>query len=144
MIKNKESLVKQFRSDDPSTYLSNEDQQKAMLLDTISAAKVKPKNKHEILFEARGHLKDNIRRREKNKRVVETIEIPEIISVPRRQPIIKTEVIESYNTGPQIPIGLSQRFTQDRLREGQILKQIDREMAIESKNDQTTNEEEND
>ena len=35
MIKNKESLVKQFRSDDPSTYLSNEDQQKAMLLDTI-------------------------------------------------------------------------------------------------------------
>ena len=43
MIKNKESLVKQFRSDDPSTYLSNEDQQKAMLLETIDDARSKPK-----------------------------------------------------------------------------------------------------
>ena len=36
----------------------------------------------------------------------------------------KTEVIESYNTEPEI--GLNQRFTQDKLREGKILKQIDR------------------
>ena len=62
MIKNKESLVKQFRSDDPSTYLSNEDQQKAMLLETIEDKKPK-------------------------KKVVEPIEIPEVLSVPRRQPI---------------------------------------------------------
>jgi len=121
MIKNKDKNkghTKEFRSDDPTSFLSHPEQQKSMLLDTIDDAKVKPK-----------------------KKVMEPIEIPEIISVPRRQPIKKTEVIESYNTGPQIPIGLSQRFTQDRLREGQILKQLDREMAIESKNDQTTNEE---
>ena len=42
----KKSLVKQFRSDDPSTYLSNVDQQKAMLLDTIDDAKPKKINKY--------------------------------------------------------------------------------------------------
>ena len=118
MIKNKESLVKQFRSDDPSTYLSNEDQQKAMLLETIEDKKAKAK-----------------------KRVVEPIEIPEIISVPRTRLTKKTEVIES-NTRPQIPVGLSQRFTQDKIREAQILKELDREMAIdERKNNQITNDE---
>ena len=43
----KKSLVKQFRSDDPSTYLSNVDQQKAMLLDTIDDAKAKKIKKYE-------------------------------------------------------------------------------------------------
>ena len=109
MIKNKKSLVKQFRSDDPSTYLSNEDQQKAMLFETIEDKKVKAK-----------------------KRVVEPIEIPEIISVPRTQPIKKIErTEESYNTEPQIRPGLSQRFTQDKMREKQILKQLDQELADE-------------
>ena len=110
--------TKEFRSDDPSTYLTNVDQQKSMLLDTIDDAKVKPKIKKD-----------------------EPIEMPEIISVPRSrdmsnkyfgrldQPIKK---VESYNIRPQTPVGLSKRFTQDRLREGQILKQLDREMAIES------------
>ena len=42
----KKSLVKQFRSDDPSTYLSNVDQQKAMLLETIVDAKPKKINKY--------------------------------------------------------------------------------------------------
>ena len=42
----KKSLVKQFRSDDPSTYLSNVDQQKAMLLETIEEAKPKKINKY--------------------------------------------------------------------------------------------------
>ena len=37
----KKSLVRQFRSDDPSTYLSNVEQQKNMSLDTIDAAKAK-------------------------------------------------------------------------------------------------------
>ena len=41
---NNEPLVKQFRSDDPSTYLSNPEQQKGMLLATLEAAK-KPKPK---------------------------------------------------------------------------------------------------
>ena len=87
------------------------------------------------------------------KKVMEPIEIPKIISVPRYhayprdmsnkyfgrldQPIQKTE---SYNKGPETPVGLSQRFTQDKLREGKILKQLDREMANnERKNNPTTN-----
>ena len=62
MIKNKDKNkghTKEFRSDDPSTYLTNVDQQRAMLLDTIDDAKAKPK-----------------------KRTVEPIVIPEILSVP--------------------------------------------------------------
>ena len=39
----KKSLVRQFRNDDPSTYLTNVDQQKAMLLETIDDARSKPK-----------------------------------------------------------------------------------------------------
>ena len=42
----KKSLVKQFRSDSPDTYLSHVDQQKAMLLDTIDDAKPKKINKY--------------------------------------------------------------------------------------------------
>ena len=43
----KKSLVRQFRSDDPTTYLTNVDQQKAMLLDTIDdAKKIKKINKY--------------------------------------------------------------------------------------------------
>ena len=41
----KRSLVKQFRNDDPSTYLTNTDQQKAMLLETIEDVKPKKINK---------------------------------------------------------------------------------------------------
>ena len=40
-MEKKKSLVKQFRNDDPSTYLTNVDQQKAMLLETIDDAKAK-------------------------------------------------------------------------------------------------------
>ena len=40
---NKEPLVKQFRNDDPTTYLTDENQQKGMLLATIEDAKPKPK-----------------------------------------------------------------------------------------------------
>ena len=113
MIKNKESLVKQFRSDDPSTYLSNEDQQKAMLLETLGD--IKPK-----------------------KKVVEPIEIPEVLSVPRTQPIKKTEVIESNRRSETLG-GLTQRFTQDKLREGKILKQLDKELANERDRGSTLN-----
>ena len=43
----KKSLVRQFRSDDPSTSLSNVEQQKAMLLETIDDAKPKKIKKYE-------------------------------------------------------------------------------------------------
>ena len=42
---NKEPLVKQFRNDDPSTYLSHPNQQKGMLLATIDDAKEHKKSK---------------------------------------------------------------------------------------------------
>jgi len=45
---NNEPLVKQFRSDDPSTYLSNPEQQKGMLIASIEdakKAKLKPRKK---------------------------------------------------------------------------------------------------
>ena len=74
------------------------------------------------------------------KKVMEPIEIPEIISVPRRQPIIKTEVIERR---PQILFGLSQRFTQDKLREGKIAKQLDKDMADERDREGTFNKKRN-
>jgi len=45
---------------------------------------------------------------------------------------------ESYNTGPE-NVGLSQRFTQEKLYEGKILKQIDQQMTNERKNNPTTN-----
>ena len=115
--------TKEFRSDDTSTYLTNVDQQKAMLLDTIDDAKAKPK-----------------------KKVMEPIEIPPIISVPRYRHLDTittkhyTKPPESNNRGPKTSIGLSKRFTQERLQEGKILKQIDKELAIERKNNQITNE----
>ena len=46
MKKNK-SMVRQFRSDDPSTYVTNVEQQKAMLLETIDDAKPKKIKKYE-------------------------------------------------------------------------------------------------
>ena len=74
------------------------------------------------------------------KKVMEPIEIPEVLSVHRTQPIKKTEVIES-NTRPQIPVGLSREFTQDKIREGQISKELDRELANdERKKNETANE----
>ena len=68
------------------------------------------------------------------KKVMEPIEIPPIISVPRYRHSDTittkhyTKLPESYNTRPETA-GLSQRFTQERLHEGKILKQIDKEMA---------------
>jgi TolA-binding protein len=45
-MKKKKSLVKQFRSDDPSTYLTNVEQQRSMLLETLDMEM--EKNKKEM------------------------------------------------------------------------------------------------
>ena len=37
--------------------------------------------------------------------------------------------------GPEKPVGLHKRFTQERLHEGKILKQIDRELANDERKD---------
>jgi hypothetical protein len=42
----KKSLVKQFRNDSPDTYLTDVNQQKAMLLETLDDAKAKKINKY--------------------------------------------------------------------------------------------------
>ena len=118
MIKdsNLTGVIKQFSNLDPTSHLTDPEQRRK--IDLVKTEEVK----------------------EPKKKVVEPIEIPEIISVPRTRLTKKTEVIES-NTRPQIPVGLSQRFTQDKIREAQILKELDRELANdERKNNQTANE----
>ena len=76
----------------------------------------------------------------KEKRVVKPIEIPEVLSAPHRQPIIKTELTELPESNTRRPVGLSQRFTQDKIREAQILKQLDKEMADDERmNSNATN-----
>ena len=109
----KDTEIKEFRSDDPTSFLSNPDQRRK--IDMVKTEEVK----------------------EPKKRVVEPIEMPEIISVPRTQPIIRTEPPESYNTEPEI--GLSKRFTQDKMREAQISKQLDQELANERNRGRTLN-----
>ena len=118
MVKDKEKnkgYTREFRSDDPTTFLSHKDQQKAMLLDTIDDAKAKPK-----------------------KKVMEPIEIPPIISVPRYH-ISPTRPGRDMSHlsfgGPEKPVGLHKRFTQERLHEGKILKQIDRELGNDERKD---------
>ena len=99
-------VIKQFSNLDPTSHLTDPEQRRK--IDLIKTEEVE----------------------EPKKKVVEPIEIPEIISVPRTQPIKKIErAEESYNTEPEILGGLSQRFTQDKIREGQILKQLDRELT---------------
>ena len=63
MNKNKKSLVRQFRNDDPTTYLTNKDQQKAMLKEDIKAKKIE---------EARKKI------------MVEPINIPVNLTIPHR------------------------------------------------------------
>ena len=118
MIKdsNLTGVIKQFSNLDPTSHLTDPEQRRK--IDLIKTEEVK----------------------EPKRKVVEPIEIPEIISVPRTRLTKKTEVIES-NTRPQTPVGLSREFTQEKLHEGKILKQLDRELAInERKNNQTANE----
>jgi len=83
-------------------------------------------------------LLETIKDKKPKKKVVEPIEIPEVLSVPRAQPIKKPEVIES-NRRPEILGGLTQRFTQDKLREGKILKQLDKKLANERDRGSTLN-----
>ena len=84
------------------------------------------------------------------KKVMEPIEIPPIISVRPyqrndttryfgrlRQP---TKITESYYKGPEEAEGLSRTFTQAKLHQGKILKQIDKELTNERKNNQITNQ----
>ena len=115
-----DTKIKEFRSDDPTSFLSNPDQRRK--IDIVKTEEVK-----------------------QPKKVMVPIEIPEIISVPRYRHSDTittkhyTKLPESYNTGPETPVGLSQRFTQDKLREGKILKQLDQQLTNERKNSETTN-----
>jgi len=80
-------VIKQFSNLDPTSHLTDPEQRRK--IDLIKTEEVQ----------------------EPKKKVVEPIEIPEIISVPRTQPIKKIErAEESYNTEPQILPGLSQRL----------------------------------
>ena len=126
MNKNKKSLVRQFSNDDPSTYLSNEDQQKAMLQEDIKAKKIE---------EAR-----------KNKILVEPIDIPRVKSMAHLNLLYGKQrggmfsmPPSTLNTNKEKPDGLSRRFTQRKLQEGKILNQVDKELANERMNDERMN-----
>ena len=101
--------------------------------------------KHQELKSTVSDLKDAIAE-EQSKSLDNILEAnPEILSVPRLRHLDTlrhsdtmttkhyAKPPESYNTGPEIPVGLSKRFTQDKIHEGKILKQLDRELANEER-----------
>ena len=123
MNKNKKSLIREFRNDDPSTYLSNEDQQKAMLQEDIKAKKIE---------EAR-----------KNKILVEPIDIPRVKSMAHLNLLYGKQrggmfsmPPSTLNTNKEKPDGLGRTFTQDKLREGEILNQLEKEMRMKNEEQQ--------
>jgi len=120
MNKNKKNLVKEFRNDDPSTYLSNEDQKKVMLQEDIKAKKIE---------EAR-----------KNKILVEPIYIPRVKSIAHLNLLYGKQrggmismPLSTLNTNKEKPDGLGRTFTQRKLQEGKILNQVDKELANDRK-----------
>ena len=126
MNKNKKSLVRQFSNDDPSTYLSNEDQKKAMLQEDIKAKRIE---------EAR-----------KNKILVEPIDIPKVKTTTylnllhgRQGGGMISMPLSTLNTNKEKPDGLGRTFTQRKLQEGKILNQVDKELANERMNDERMN-----
>ena len=75
----------------------------------------------------------------KKKTVVEPIEIPVNITIPHRP----LDLSKHYYARPRKvinPNGLSRAFTQDKLREGKILKQVDRELANDRKRKDNKNQ----
>ena len=128
MNKNKKSLVRQFSNDDPSTYLSNEDQKKAMLQEDIKAKKIE---------EAR-----------KNKILVEPIDIPRVKSIAHLNLLYGKQrggmismPLSTLNTNKEKPDGLGKTFTQRKLQEGKILNQVDKELANEKMNNERMKDE---
>ena len=120
MNKNKKSLIREFRNDDPSTYLSNEDQKKAMSQEDIKAKKIE---------EAR-----------KNKILVEPIYIPRVKSIAHLNLLYGKQrggmismPLSTLNTNKEKPDGLGRTFTQRKLQEGKILNQVDKELANDRK-----------
>ena len=121
---NKKNLVREFRNDDPTTHLTNEDQQKAMLQEDIKAKKIE---------EAR-----------KNKILVEPIDIPRVKSMAHLNLLYGKQrggmfsmPPSTLNTNKEKPDGLGRTFTQDKLREGEILNQLEKE--IRKKNEEQQN-----
>jgi len=128
MNKNKKNLVKEFRNDDPSTYLSNEDQKKVMLQEDIKAKKIE---------EAR-----------KNKILVEPIYIPRVKSIAHLNLLYGKQrggmismPLSTLNTNKEKPDGLGRTFTQRKLQEGKILNQVDKELANEKMNNERMKDE---
>ena len=75
----------------------------------------------------------------KKKTVVEPIEIPVNITIPHRRP----DPPKHYARPRKVinPNGLSRTFTQDKLREGEILNQVEKEMANEKMNNERMKDE---
>ena len=115
----KNKLTRQFRSEDPEPKATPE--QVGRLAENLEYMRQMEEKTEEV---------------KKKKTVVEPIEIPVNITIPHRPLDLSKHYIRPKNVTPReperkpvVPEGLSFRFTQDRLRRGEILKQVDEELA---------------
>ena len=79
----------------------------------------------------------------KNKILVEPIYIPRVKSIAHLNLLYGKQrggmismPLSTLNTNKEKPDGLGRTFTQRKLQEGKILKQVDKEMANERMNDE--------
>jgi hypothetical protein len=111
----KNKLTRQFRSENPEPKATPE--QVGRLAENL-----------EYMRQMEGKTEEV----KKKKTVVEPINIPVNLTIPHRP----LDLSKHYYARPRKvinPNGLSRAFTQDKLREGKILKQVDRELANDRK-----------
>jgi len=118
----KNKLTRQFRSENPEPKATPE--QVGRLAENL-----------EYMRQMEGKTEEV----KKKKTVVEPIEIPVNITIPHRRP----DPPKHYARPRKVinPNGLSRTFTQDKLREGEILNQVEKEMANEKMNNERMKDE---
>ena len=111
----KNKLTRQFRSENPEPKATPE--QVGRLAENL-----------EYMRQMEGKTEEV----KKKKTVVEPINIPVNLTIPHRRP----DPPKHYARPRKVinPNGLSRTFTQDKLREGEILNQVEKEMANERMN----------
>ena len=118
----KNKLTRQFRSEDPEPKATPE--QVGRLAENLEYMR---------------QMEGKTEKVKKKKTVVEPIEIPVNITIPHRRP----DPPKHYARPRKVinPNGLSRTFTQDKLREGEILNQVEKEMANEKMNNERMKDE---
>ena len=119
----KNKLTRQFRSENPEPKATPE--QVGRLAENL-----------EYMRQMEGKTEEV----KKKKTVVEPINIPVNLTIPHRP----LDLSKHYYARPRKvinPNGLSRTFTQDKLREGEILNQVEKEMANEKMNNERMKDE---